>query len=60
MHEYSCRNSIEKKTGTMLRSLNVCLIAASLAAPLAAQEIPSPQSFFGFELGTDGEMARYD
>jgi hypothetical protein len=44
----------------MLRSLRIVLVFAFLAAPAAASEdIASPQSFFGFELGTDGEMARY-
>ena len=27
--------------------------------PAAAQEIPHPTDFFGFEIGADGEMARY-
>src|SRR3972149_6938311 len=44
----------------MLRSLQVVLVLASLAAPTwASENIASPASFFGFELGTDGEMARY-
>ena len=28
-------------------------------APAVAQEIPHPTDFFGFEIGTDGELARY-
>src|SRR3989304_8393606 len=44
----------------MSRSLQVGLVLASLAAPAwASENIASPESFFGFELGTDGEMARY-
>src|SRR3990172_6923380 len=44
----------------MLRSLQVGLVLASLAAPTwASENIASPEGFFGFELGTDGEMARY-
>ncbi len=31
----------------------------SLATPAAGQEIPHPTEFFGFDIGTDGEMARY-
>ncbi|MDE0829303.1 MAG: M14 family zinc carboxypeptidase, partial [Vicinamibacterales bacterium] len=31
----------------------------SVATPAAGQEIPHPTEFFGFEIGTDGEMARY-
>ena len=30
-----------------------------LAPTALAQEIPHPTDFFGFEIGTDGEMARY-
>ncbi len=30
-----------------------------LAAPGVAQPVQTPQQFFGFEIGTDGEMARY-
>jgi len=44
----------------MFRSFRVALLFVSLATPVAAAEnIVSPESFFGFELGTDGEMARY-
>jgi hypothetical protein len=43
----------------MLRSIQVALVLASLAASSAAENIASPDSFFGFALGTDGEMARY-
>src|SRR3990172_8302783 len=44
----------------MSRSFRIALLFASLATPAAAVEnIASPESFFGFELGTDGEMARY-
>ena len=28
-------------------------------APAVAQEIPHPTDFFGFEIGTDGQLARY-
>ena len=31
----------------------------SAAAPVMAQEIPHPTDYFGFDIGTDGEMARY-
>ena len=31
-----------------------------LAGALPAQQIPSPQEFFGFEMGTDGELANWD
>jgi hypothetical protein len=30
-----------------------------LSVPAVAEDVASPGSFFGFELGTDGEMARY-
>src|SRR3972149_5471007 len=44
----------------MFRSFRIALLFASLAAPVAAVEnVASPESFFGFERGTDGEMARY-
>ncbi len=38
--------------------LTVC-IALVLSGAASAQTIQTPEEFFGFELGTDGEMARY-
>ncbi len=35
------------------------LLLGTLSTPARAEDIASPASFFGFELGTDGEMARY-
>ena len=34
-------------------------LALGLASAAVAQEIPHPTDFFGFEIGTDGELARY-
>ncbi len=42
----------------MVRSFRIALLLASLPAA-AAENVASPESFFGFALGTDGEMARY-
>lgn len=37
------------------------ILAASGASPaLRAQEIPSPEEFFGFQMGADRELARWD
>ena len=35
------------------------LVWIGLAPAAAAQEIPHPTDYFGFEIGTDGELARY-
>ena len=35
------------------------LVWLALATPAAAQPIPEPADFFGFEIGADGELARY-
>lgn len=40
-----------------LRSAILCILLVSTTA--GAQSIRSPKDFFGFPLGTDGEMARY-
>ena len=40
-------------------SLAALLVCVALAPPAAAQEIPHPTDYFGFEIGTDGELARY-
>ena len=37
----------------------ILLVCTLLTAPARAQTIPHPTDFFGFEIGTDGEMARY-
>ncbi len=39
--------------------LLVLVLWLGLAPAAVAQEIPHPTDFFGFEIGTDGEMARY-
>jgi hypothetical protein len=36
----------------------VCLVIL-VAAPALAQAVPTPEQFFGFKIGTDGELARY-
>ena len=38
---------------------SVLVLWLGLAPAAVAQEIPHPTDFFGFEIGTDGEMARY-
>ena len=44
-----------------LRVLQVLLIGGILVAPLAAAaEITTPEEFFGFQLGADKKMARWD
>ena len=44
-----------------VRTLSVVLILAGVfGAPSAqAQTVQTPTEFFGFEIGTDGELARY-
>ena len=39
--------------------ISVCALWAGTVAGARAQEIPLPTEYFGFEIGTDGEMARY-
>ena len=47
----------------MISRLRSLFVAASLAlllpAGAAAQTLPAPEQFFGFPIGTDGELARY-
>ena len=40
-------------------AVSVVVLWVAVAATAVAQEIPHPTDFFGFEIGTDGEMARY-
>ena len=45
-----------------MRSLKVAIIVAlviTIAPALAAAQTQTPEQFFGFKLGTDGELARY-
>ena len=39
--------------------LSVLVLWLGLVPVAGAQQIPHPTDFFGFEIGTDGEMARY-
>ena len=46
----------------MRRMLISLLLVTTLAAahtPIAAQQVPTPEQFFGFKPGADGELARY-
>ena len=43
----------------MMRSVHHALFLTFLAGSAVAENVASPETFFGFELGTDGEMARY-
>ena len=38
---------------------SVLVLWLGLARPAGAQQVPHPSDFFGFEIGADGEMARY-
>jgi hypothetical protein len=46
------------RPGSVRLLLVVCL-ALFLAAPAIAQSVPTPEQYFGFRIGTDGELARY-
>ena len=43
------------------RKLLVVLLGIAIAAPALAQQrrVQNPETFFGFKMGTDGELARY-
>ncbi|HJS73425.1 MAG TPA: M14 family zinc carboxypeptidase, partial [Vicinamibacteria bacterium] len=43
----------------MLRLTLLALVLGTLPARAGVEDVVSPSSFFGFELGADGEMARY-
>ncbi len=43
-----------------MRTLRLTLAVFSLASLAAAQEITTPEKFFGFQLGADKKMARWD
>ena len=43
-----------------MRSLRLILSAALFLGPAVAQEITTPEKFFGFQLGADKKMARWD
>lgn len=42
-----------------IRLLSALLVAALLAAPAQAQQVPAPEPFFGFAISATGELARY-
>ena len=41
------------------RSLVAASVALILSAPALAQSVPTPEQYFGFKIGADGELARY-
>src|SRR5476649_1901238 len=43
-----------------MRTLRLMLSAVLLLSPSVAQEITTPEKFFGFQLGADKKMARWD
>src|ERR671910_3488998 len=42
-----------------LKLLVILLVLLTAAWPARAQQIPTPEQYFGFKPGTDGELARY-
>ena len=42
-----------------IRPLCAASLALVLSAPALAQSVPTPEQFFGFKIGADGELARY-
>ena len=52
-----CRRIPSRPSAALVLSLAA---AASMAAPLAAQDIPAPEEHFGFAMGTDKQLARWD
>src|SRR6185436_17172463 len=43
-----------------MRSIRHCLVVLLALGVAAAQEITPPEKFFGFQLGADKKMARWD
>src|SRR3954468_20778551 len=44
----------------MNKILGLALAVLLLAAPSAQQAVPAPEQFFGFRMGTDNKLARWD
>jgi len=44
----------------LLTIVLLLVLSAILAANAAAQSIPSPEEFFGFKMGADGELVQWD
>src|SRR2546421_8898401 len=57
--QYALMSEFLPKRSNM-RSLRLLFTAVLLLAPVCAQEITSPEKFFGFQLGADKKMARWD
>ena len=43
----------------LARRLAVVCLVLLLSAPALAQSVPTPEQYFGFKIGTAGELARY-
>ena len=48
------------RSPTRSSTIVLALVAAAIAAPAAAQSIPTPESFFGHVMGADHQLARWD
>src|SRR5687767_5332928 len=48
-----------RRMSSTLRLAFALLTTLTLAAPVRAQQPPTPEQFFGFRIGADGELARY-
>lgn len=44
----------------LLRALSFSALALAFSSPLLTAQVPSPQQFFGFKIGADNKLARYD
>lgn len=43
-----------------LRSISFAVLALALLPSILSAQVPSPQQFFGFKIGDDNKLARYD
>lgn len=48
------------RRASLAPTLLLLALSAALAAPTAGQRIPSPEEFFGFQMGADRKLARWD
>src|SRR5215217_2056309 len=43
----------------VLSHIVLVIAVLSIAAPSSAQQVPTPEQYFGFTIGANGELARY-
>ncbi len=54
------QNRASRRPGLLVRAALLLALMLALPLPVASQDLPSPEEFFGFQMGADRKLAHWD